>query len=102
MDVGCYFILLCNNGGASLRRDHGLLAEELLQHADDAAGFRKAAVFGSSVLQQHVSVPAALQEEAAAEQSVVAHFCLTDKSLQVVHVLDGLFFLSTHAKAHDN
>lgn len=76
---------------ASLRRDLSLLAQELLQHVDDAAGFGQAAVFGSSVLQQHVSVPAALQEEAAAEQSVVAHLCLTDEALQVVHVLNGLF-----------
>lgn len=85
----------------SLRRDHSLLAEELLQHADDAAGFGKAAVFGSSVLQQHVSVSAALQEETAAEQGVVAHFCLTDKALQVVHVLDSLCF-NTHTHTHNN
>ena len=47
-------------------------------------------MLGPSVLQQNVSVPTALQEEAAAEQRVVAHLSLPDKPLQVVHVLDGL------------
>lgn len=42
------------------------------------------------VLQQHVSVPAALQELAAAEQGVVTHLGLTHEALQAVHVLDGL------------
>ncbi len=62
----------------------------LLQHVYDATGLRKAAVLGPCVLQQHVPVSTALQEQTAAEQSIVAHFCLTDEALQVVHVLNGL------------
>lgn len=73
--------------GGALR---GLLSEELVQHADDAAGLGEAGVLGSGVLQQHVPVTTALQEQAAAEQSVVTHLSLPDEPLQTVHVLDGL------------
>lgn len=69
---------------------HGLFGEELLQRADDAAGLRQATVLGPSVLEQNVPVSTALQEQAAAEQRVVAHLGLPDKPLQVVHVLNGL------------
>lgn len=106
MDAGCYFILCSESSAppgdqkASLHNDHILFTEELLQHTDDAAGFGKVAVFSSSVLQQHISVSTALQEEAAAEQGVVAHFCLTDKALQVVHVLDGLFLKHTQKQGN--
>lgn len=67
-----------------------LLPEELLEDGDDAAGFGKVAVLGPGVLQEHVAVAAALQELAAAKQSVVAHLGLTHEALQAVHVLDGL------------
>lgn len=68
-----------------------LLTQELFQDCYDPAGLRKAAVFSTGVLQQHVPISTALQEQTAAEQSVVAHLCLTDEALQVVHVLDGLY-----------
>lgn len=67
-----------------------LFAEELVQHADDAAGLRKVPVLGMGVLEQHVPIPTALQELAAAEQSVVTRLSLADEPLQTVHVLDGL------------
>lgn len=67
-----------------------LFAEELLQDADDAAGLWQVAVLRSGVLQQHVAVPAALQELGAAKQGVVAHLSLPHEALQAVHVLDGL------------
>lgn len=67
-----------------------MFLEELLQDGDDAAGFGQVAVLRSGVLQQHVPVPAALEELAAAEQGVVTHLCLTHKALQAIHVLDGL------------
>lgn len=67
-----------------------LLTEELLQDVYDSTGFRKAAVLGSCVLKQHIPIPTALKKETAAEQSVVTHFSLTNETLQVVHVLDGL------------
>lgn len=68
----------------------GLVPEELLQDRDNAAGFRQVAVFRPGILQQHIPVSAALQELAAAKQSVVTHLCLTHKALQAVHVLDRL------------
>lgn len=68
----------------------GLFLEELLQHCDDAAGFRQVAVLRPGILQQHIPISAALQELAAAKQSVVTHFCLPHETLQAVHVLDGL------------
>lgn len=77
-------------GEVSVRRALRLLTEELLQDVYDSIGLGKAAVLGACVLQQHVPVSTALQEQTAAEQSVVAHFSLTDEALQVVHVLDGL------------
>lgn len=58
-----------------------LFAEELVQHADDAAGFRKVPVLGVGVLEQHVPIPTALQELAAAEQSVVTRLSLADEPL---------------------
>lgn len=79
-----------SNTVVSVQRTLSVLPEELLQHVYDATGLRKAAVLGPRVLQQHVPVSTALQEQKAAEQSVVAHFCLTDEALQVVHVLNGL------------
>lgn len=45
----------------------------------------------SGVLQQHVSVSAALQELAAAEQGVMAGLRLPYETLEAVHVLDGLW-----------
>lgn len=81
-----------SNTVVSVQRALSVLPEELLQHVYDATGLRKAAVLGPRVLQQHVPVSTALQEQTAAEQSVVAHFCLTDEALQVVHVLNGLKF----------
>lgn len=68
----------------------GRFPEELLQDADDAAGFGQVAVLCPRILQQHIPVSAALQEEAAAIQGVVTHLCLTHEALQAVHVLDGL------------
>lgn len=44
----------------------------------------------SGVLQQHVTIAAALQELAAAEQGIMAGLCLTNEPLQAVHVLNGL------------
>lgn len=67
-----------------------LFTKELVQNGNDVAGFGQVAVLRPGVLQQHVSVPAALQELAAAEQGVVTHLRLTYKALQAVHVLDGL------------
>jgi len=78
------------DGEVSVQRALRLLTEELLQHVYDSTGLGKAAVLGTCVLQQHIPVSTALQEQTAAEQSVVAHFSLTDEALQVVHVLDGL------------
>lgn len=76
---------------SSLSSSLGLLfAEELIQHADDAAGLREVPVLGVGVLEQHVPIPTALQELAAAEQSVVTRLSLADEPLQTVHVLDGL------------
>ena len=68
----------------------GWFCEELLQNRDDPAGLWQVAVFGLGVLQQHVTVAAALEELAAAEQGVVAHLRLPDEALQAVHVLNGL------------
>lgn len=68
----------------------GRFPEELLQDRDDPAGLRQVAVLGLGVLQQHVTVAAALQELAAAEQGVVTHLRLPDEALQAVHVLNGL------------
>lgn len=67
-----------------------LFLEELLQDADDAAGLGQVAVLCSGVLQQHVTISAALQELAAAEQSIMARLRLTYETLQAVHVLNGL------------
>lgn len=68
-----------------------LLLEELLQDADDAAGLGQVAMLRSGVLQQHVTISAALQELAAAEQGIMARLRLTYKTLQAVHVLNGLW-----------
>lgn len=68
----------------------GLFPEELLQDGDDAAGFGQVAVLRPGILQQHIPVPAALQKLAAAKQGVVTHLRLPHKTLQAVHVLDGL------------
>lgn len=70
----------------------GLIPEELLQDSDDAAGFRQVAMLCPGILQQHIPVSAALQELAAAKQSVVTHLRLPHEALQAVHVLDGLKF----------
>lgn len=59
----------------------GLFLEELLQDSDDAAGFRQVAVLRPGVLQQHISISAALQELAAAKQGVMTHLCLTHEAL---------------------
>lgn len=67
-----------------------LFHEELLKDADDAAGLGQVAVFCSGVLQQHVAISAALKELAAAEQGIMTRLCLTYKTLQAVHVLNGL------------
>lgn len=67
-----------------------LFTKELIQNGDDVAGLRQVAVLRPGVLQQHIPVPAALKELAAAEQGVVTHLCLTHETLQAVHVLDGL------------
>lgn len=67
-----------------------LFLEELLQDADDAAGLGQVAVLRSCVLQQHVTISAALQELAAAEQGIMARLRLTYETLQAVHVLNGL------------
>lgn len=67
-----------------------MFLEELLQDSDDAAGFRQVAVLSPGILQQHISISTALQELAAAKKGVVTHLCLTHKTLQAVHVLDGL------------
>ncbi|KAK1799089.1 hypothetical protein P4O66_007354 [Electrophorus voltai] len=78
---------------ASLRRARcawRLLCEELLEHTDDGAGLGQAAVFSTGVAEQYVTIATAPQEEAAAEERVVAGLCLADEALQVVHVLDGL------------
>lgn len=68
-----------------------LLLEELLQDADDAAGLGQVAMLRSGVLQQHVTISAALQELAAAEQGIMARLRLTYETLQAVHVLNGLW-----------
>lgn len=68
-----------------------LFLEELLQDADDAAGLGQVAVLRSGVLQQHVTISAALQELAAAEEGVVAGLRLAYETLQAVHVLNGLW-----------
>lgn len=75
----------------SWSRSLSLFLEELLQDADDAAGLGQVAVLRAGVLQQHVAVPAALQELAAAEQGVMARLRLPDEALQAVHVLNGLW-----------
>lgn len=67
-----------------------MFLEELLQDADDAAGLGQVAMLRSGVLQQHVTIAAALQELAAAEQGIMAGLCLTNEPLQAVHVLNGL------------
>lgn len=68
----------------------GLFLEELLKDSDDAAGFRQVAVLRSGILQQHVTISTPLQKLAAAEQGVMTHLCLTHKTLQAVHILNGL------------
>lgn len=75
-----------------------LFLEELLQDADDAAGLGQVAMLRAGVLQQHVAIPAALQELAAAEQGVMARLRLPYETLQAVHVLNGLRSESSQEK----
>lgn len=87
--------MICSTAGTPDAAVSGLslslFPEELLEDADDAAGLGQVGVLRPGVLQQHVSVPAALQELVAAEQGVVTRLGLAHETLQAVHVLDGLW-----------